>query len=84
METKIYTNNERAALKSLLGCAQYFYVVIPGTDRQIIETTKELMARTVNRTFDESVSASVVVQIGSVEVRAGWTNVTVIINEINS
>lgn len=84
METKTYTNKERAELKSLLGRAQCFYVVIPGTDHQIIETTKELMACAVDRTFDGAAAVTVVVQIGEVEVRAGWTNVTIIINEINS
>lgn len=84
METKSYTNETRAALKSLIGRASDYYVLIPGTDRQIMPTTRELMSRTVDRTFDEAAAATIHVQIGEVEVRAGWTNITVIINEINS
>lgn len=84
METKAYTNETRAALKSLIGRASDYYVLIPGSDHQIMPTTRELMDRTVDRTFDEAASAVIVIQIGTVEVRAGWTNITIIVNEINS
>lgn len=84
MQKNTYTNERRAALKSLIGRANDFYVVVPGTDGQVVPTTKEYMNRTIDRTFDENEHAVIGISIGEVRVRAGWTNITVIINEINS